>query len=413
VDLTIRTLDESSADAFIGLDDAAFSVRSDLSRRAATVATTEWPRLLGAFDPDGVLCGAAGAFSQTLTLPGGARVPVAGVTAVGVLPTHRRRGVLRTLMAHQLDDVADRGEPIAVLTASEATIYGRFGYGVATRQMSVHLDLDHAAFAVDVPGEWVLRLVDDAEAIQVAPAVFDAHVASCPGGLTRPDSFWPAVFSPSESWVGGGEHFTVLVSRPGEGACGYAVYRVARDAPIGHWKTVVTEVVAADDAAEAALWRYLLDVDLTSSLEFRGAPIDARLRWRLADPRAYRSTGERDFLWLRAVDPVAALRARGYDAPGRLVIELHDAFRPVASGRFLLEVGTDAAGRPSEASVALTEAEPDLVMGAPELGAIYLGGVRPSTLAAAGRIETSSTDALAVADRMFRAERLPYCSTEF
>ncbi len=185
MDLTLRPLDPTEVDAFIDLDDAAFSVRSDATRRAASAATIEWPRMLGAFDADGVLCGTTGAFSQNLTLPGGARVPVAGVTAVGVLPTHRRRGVLTALMAHQLDDVADRGEAMAVLTASEATIYRRFGYGVATRLEYARVDRERARrFAVPVPGEWWLRLVDDAEAVEEAPAVFDAHVASCPGGLT-------------------------------------------------------------------------------------------------------------------------------------------------------------------------------------------------------------------------------------
>ena len=413
MDLSLRNLDESDADAFIGVDDAAFSVRSDLTRRAATVATTEWPRLLGAFDPDGLLCGAAGAYSLELTMPGGVRVPAGGLTAVGVLPTHRRRGVLSALMAGQLDDMVGRGEAVSVLTASEATIYGRFGYGVATRRAYAHVDLDHAGFVADAPGGWVLRLVDDAEAIQLAPAVFDAHAASRPGGLTRPESFWPAVFSPSESWVGGGEHFTVVATRPGRAPSGYAIYRVKRDAPIGHWKTIVSELVAVDDDTEAALWRYLLEVDLTSGLEVERAPVDATLHWRLSDPRAYRSTGERDHLWLRVLDPVAALRARGYGVPGSLVLELRDRFRPATSGRFRLEVGTDVGGRPAAAAVTPTDAPSDLAMAVSELGSIFLGGVRPSTLAAAGRIEASTAEALARADRMFAAERVPYCVTDF
>ena len=272
MDLTLRPLDPTEVDAFIDLDDAAFSVRSDPARRAATSATVEWPRMLGAFDPDGLLCGATGSFTQTLTLPGGARVPVAGVTAVGVLPTHRRRGVLTTLMAHQLDDVAERGEPLAVLTASEATIYRRFGYGVATRLEYARVDRERSAFRVPVQGEWWLRLVDDAEAVELAPAVFDAHVASRPGGLTRPDAFWPAVFSGTESWVGGGEHFTVVCGPAGGPPSGYAIYRVKRGNPAGHWTTVTSEVVAVDPEAEAQLWRFLLDVDLTSSLEVEGGP---------------------------------------------------------------------------------------------------------------------------------------------
>jgi len=421
VDLSIRTLDASDVDAFIDLDDAAFSSRSDLARRAASARTVEWPRMLGAFDPDGLLCGAAGAFSQTLTLPGGARVPVAGVTAVGVLPTHRRRGVLRALMAHQLDDVADRGEALAVLTASEATIYRRFGYGAGTQVAWARLDGDRAELAHPPRGEWTMRLVDDAEAIEVLPAVFDAAVASRPGGLSRPDAFWPAVCGAAETFVGGGEHFTVVCRAPGGRAVGYAIYGVRRSNPMGHWTVVASEVVAADPEVDAALWRFLLDIDLSSSVDAMWAPIDAPLRWRLVDQRAYRVTGESDFLWVRVVDPVAALRARGYGAPGELVLDVDDPFRPATSGRYRLSVGTDALGRVAAAEVgrldvsggAPADGAADLTLDVAELGALYLGGVRASTLAAAGRIEAASPDALTLADRMFAPERAPYCMTRF
>jgi predicted acetyltransferase len=316
-------------------------------------------------------------------------------------------------MSEQLDDVAGRGEALAVLTASEATIYGRFGYGVATQATSVRIDLDHSSFGAEPAGEWEHRLVDDEEAIRIAPALFDAHVASRPGGLTRPDAFWPAVFSPTETWVGGGEHFTVVCGRPGAPPSGYAIYRVARDMPPGHWRTHVTEVVATDDDAEAALWRFLLDLDLTSSLEIRTTPRDGALRWRLTDARAYRVTGERDFLWLRVVDPIAALRDRGYGSTGELALELHDAFRPATSGCYRLSVGADQEGRIAASAVARTDAAPDLSMDGPALSAIFLGGVRPSTLATAGRVAASSTAALALADRMFAAEREPFCLTQF
>jgi predicted acetyltransferase len=413
MDLTLRPLDPAEVDAFIDLDDAAFSVRSDPTRRAASAATIEWPRTLAAFEPDGTLCGVVGANSQTLTLPGGARVPVAGVTAVGVLPTHRRRGVLTSLMASQLDDVADRGEALAVLNASEATIYRRFGYGVATRLAFATVDAERAAFATAAPGEWWLRLVDDAEGVELAPAMFDAHVASRPGGLTRPDAFWPAIFSTSESWVGGGEHFTVVCGRAGGPACGYAMYKVKRATPAGHWTTVTSEVIAADPDAEAVLWRFLLDIDLTSSLEVEGGPVDGALRWRLVDERAYRVTSEFDFLWVRVVDPVAALGARGYGAPGELVIELVDDFRPATAGRYRLSVGTDASGAVAAPVAARTEDRADLAMDVADLGAIYLGGARPSTLGAAGRIVEVVAGALAAADRMFAAERVPFCLTHF
>ena len=151
MDLTLRPLQPDDADAFIGLDDAAFSVRSTPEQRAQSLSTTEWPRMLGAFGGDGGLCGVTGSYDQRLTLPGGERPAVAGVTAVGVLPTHRRQGILSALMARQLDDVAAAGCPVAVLTASEATIYRRFGYGVASRHQSVRIERARSAFADPVP----------------------------------------------------------------------------------------------------------------------------------------------------------------------------------------------------------------------------------------------------------------------
>ncbi len=407
MDISLRTLDASDADAFLDLDDAAFSVRSDAHRRTQSAAATEWPRMHGAFDGH-LLCGAAGAFSQTLTLPGGGRVPVAGVTAVGVLPTHRRRGVLTALMGAQLDDVAGRGEAMAVLNASEATIYGRFGYGVATRQRFARVDRARAAFAPRVGGEWSLRLIDDAEAVTVAPALFDAYVASRPGALTRPDVFWPAVFGPTEGWFGGGEHFTVVCAVDGGPPCGYAIYRVRRDGPAGQWVTLATEVIAADLDAEAVLWRFLLDVDLTKAVEIPGGPLDDPLQWRLGDHRAYRVTGESDALWVRILDPIAALEARSYGAPGELVVELTDAFRPATSGRYAIVVGDDGA-----ATVSSTRRRPDVALGVAELGSVYLGGVAPSTLAAAGRVVECQPGAAGRADRMFAAERAPFCITKF
>jgi predicted acetyltransferase len=415
VDLTVRPLDPSDRDAFIAVDDASFSVRSTPEQRAQSLATTEWSTMLGAFG-GGSLCGVAGSFAQRLTVPGGARVEVAGVTAVGVLPTHRRRGVLTALMGQQLDDVAASGRSLAVLTASEATIYRRFGYGLASRHQSARLDRARSTFARPVSSAWTLRLVEDDEARELAPPRFEAQAAVRVGAMTRPAGFWPGILGSTETWVGGGEHFTVVCDPPpGEDRRGgYALYKVRRDQPAGHWVTVVEEVVAADPEAEAALWRYLLDIDLTEALEIRTAPLDDPLAWRLDDWRAYQVTGQHDFLWARVLDPAAALGARSYGSADALVIEVEDRFRPRSSGRWRVAEVRPAGGSGGvSVEVDRTHQEPDLTLDVADLGSLYLGGVDASTLARAGRLRPRSVEVLGRADRFFSAERLPFCLTRF
>ncbi len=413
MDLTLRPLQPDDADAFIGLDDVAFSVRSTPDQRAQSLSTTEWPRMLGAFGGDGVLRGVTGSYDQRLTLPGGERPAVAGVTAVGVAPTHRRQGILSALMARQLDDVAAAGCPVAVLTASEATIYRRFGYGVASRHQSVRIERARSAFADPVPAGWTLALVDDDEARVTVPARFEAAAAVRVGAMTRPDGFWPAIFGPTETWVGGGEHFTVLCDPPADDPRpgGYATYKVRRDGPAGHWITEVGEVVAADPDAEAVLWRYLLDLDLTEALEVQAAPLDDALAFRLADWRAYQVRSQADFLWVRILDPIAALSARSYGSADELVLEVTDRFRPEQQGRYRL-VSPEPAS-PGTAQVERTDRSADLQLDVAELGSLYLGGISATTLARAGRILARSDQVATRADRLFAAEHQPFCLTRF
>ena len=212
------------------------------------------------------------------------------------------------------------------------------------------------------------------------------------------------------AWVGGGEHFTVMCDpppgddRPG----GYALYKVRRQGGTGHWVTEVGEVVAAEPEAEATLWRYLLDIDLTEALEISSAPLDDPLAWRLADWRAYRVTGQADHLWVRILDPVAALSARTYASTDELVLEVVDRFRPQTSGTYRLSA---TAGAPGE--VDRSGGDADLVLDLADLGALYLGGASVTALAAAGRIGARTPEVVARADRFFATERPPFCLTRF
>ncbi|MBI2709276.1 MAG: GNAT family N-acetyltransferase [Actinobacteria bacterium] len=362
---------------------------------------------------DGDWVGTAGAYSFELTVPGGGLVPAAGVTMVGVDPAHRRRGVLSALMARQLDDVAAGSEPLAVLTASESVIYGRFGYGLATTQHSIEIGTDprRSAFRDPPAAEGRVRLVRFADGYDRLQAAFDCCRRLRPGMLARSPAYWELLSRDRTSWRDGASALFLAVHEDGCGhPDGYATWRIDqswRDGlPAGRVKVELLDGVDAE--VEASLWRFLLDLDLVTALAARERPVDDPLRWRLAEPRRLKVTSARDHLWLRVVDVPAALEARTWSAPGRLVLDVDDRFRPAWGGCFALAVGDD--GR---ASVERASGPAELTLAADDLGAVYLGGVAPSTLAAAGRVRAEGHAALTLADRMFASPRAPFCNTGF
>jgi predicted acetyltransferase len=405
--LEIRTLVEADLDAILVVDGAAFSQVPPEAERGPLLATSEWDRMFGAFEGD-TLCGVVGAYGVEVTAPGPVTTPTSGVTAVGVLPTHRRRGILTSLMAHQFDDIAARGEALAILNASEATIYGRFGYGVASVTRTAEISRSRSGFVSPVAAGLPLRLLSRAQATELAPRWFEAHRRAHAGEINRPDTWWGAVFGEHESWKGGGEIFVVACepiddSVPG----GYAVYKVRRAGPAGSWVLEVREVIAADAEVAIALWRYLLDVDLVAQVVAPAFAAGDPLRWRLADWRALHITEESDYLWVRIVDAAAALAQRRYRVADSLVVEISDGFRPAHAGRYRVS------GDPSGAEGARTTDAPDLMMDVADLGSLYLGGVAATALARAGRIAEGTSGALARADLFFGSDPPPFCSTHF
>lgn len=284
--------------------------------RAQVEAVVEPERTFVVDDGD-LLVGTGGAFSYELALPGGA-VPLAAVTEVGVAPTHRRRGILRSLMDALVDQAIERGEPLAGLTASEGAIYRRFGYGVATRFQSVTVDRARSAEVVTPAATGRVRLVTEIEAATVVPGVWDRHWRRTPGELSRNAGWWRAETLDPESERDGASARYVVVHDGADGvADGFAVYRVKQDwspGSAGHELRVV-ELAAADDAVEAALLRYLLDVDLVATVRWPAAPVDLPLRWRLVDPRAVGVTASATTCgsgrWTSpGASPPAATRAR-------------------------------------------------------------------------------------------------------
>jgi predicted acetyltransferase len=334
-------------------------------------------------------------------------LPVAGVTWVGVLPTHRRRGILSRMMEHQLDDVVARGESIAVLTAAEAVIYGRYGYGVGSRFAEVEIKTRRSEFAVPVDAGGTMRLVWGDEAAKLVPPIYDAWRRNRNGAVSRNDGVWTHNFQDKE-WNrhGWGAQFVVVHQTDAGEADGYARYRVKQGEDTNRAKVI--EVIALDAEVEAALWRFVLDLDLTSVVEGSRQPIDDPLRWRLADSRDYDTKGVWDWLWVRLLDVPAALSARRYDVAGSVVFEVADRFRPdgEASGRFRLDGGPDGA------TCTRTTDDADITIPVEVLGAAYLGGV-PFTALAAARRASGSPDALRRADAMFVTTPQPYCNTPF
>jgi predicted acetyltransferase len=409
MDVELRPITDDEFPAYAKVVSAAFggSITDDETEDWRIV--TELERTIAGFD-QGQIVSTAGAFTMELTVPGGATVPVAGVTAVTVRPTHRRKGLLTAMMDRQLDDVAARGEPIAILTASESLIYGRFGYGLSASLLEWTLETDHSQFVRPAVAS-SLRMLEPDEATTVIPPLFDRVRLRHPGAVSRPRNWERQWFKDREKEREGASHrFYVVHQADGAGEPdGYAAYRLKRDWPSGlpGFQLVAEEVLAMDDEVEARLWRFLLDVDLVRSVTAQGRPVDEPLRWRLADPRRLSTTALFDHLWVRILDVATSLGARRYPVEDTLVVELTDPFRPRNDGRWVVEGGPDGAvaGR--------TSAEPDLALGIADLGALYLGGVSATTLARAGRVAERRSGGLARADRFLGWAPAPFCYTDF
>jgi predicted acetyltransferase len=405
-DLNVQVLDRDRQAEYLSVISAAFGMYSRPTDAAALDMLYDEGRRLCALDGDRIVGGAA-AFTFEMTVPGGALVPTAGVTGVAVAATRRRRGILRQLMVEQLDDVERRGEPLAVLTASESGIYRRFGYGVATFNHACELDPRLVAFRDPVGDRLDLELLKGPEAIDAVAPIYESWRATRPGAFTYGPVWWQATLGEFESWIGGGKRF-VVVCRPDEGHTGgFAVYKFDRGEPRLHLD--VAMVIAEDPEVEARLWRYLVEVDLVTSVRVDAVATDTAVRWRLADPRLLRTTEVRDWLHLRILDVPAALGARRYRADGDLVLDVRDPFRPGpgTEGRFRLSV-VDGTGR-----VTTTADEPDLSLDIAELGSLYLGGVSATELVRGGLVEARGDEAREAADALLGWPVAPFCPTHF
>jgi predicted acetyltransferase len=362
-------------------------------------------RMHAAFDGDAIV-GGAGAFPFELTIPGG-QLPCSGVTVVGVLPTHRRRGVLGRLMRAQLDDVRDRGELLAALWASEETIYGRFGYGMASQDAMIRASRVHAELQPDLaPRAGTTRLVGHDEALAVFPRIYDRVRRRTPGFISRSKDWWELrkLDDAPDRRRGSGELNRLLVELDGRPA-GYALYRIKFEFDGATPKSRVRVLETIGDSATAIreLWRYLLAIDWMNEIECDLLPVDHplfllvrrpnRLDWKVLDG-----------LWLRLVDIGAALSARSLAGDGRVTFDVtNDPMFPENAGIWTLEAGSALRSR----------RRADVRLDVQTLASAYLGGFSFAELGRAGRVEEVARGGIGRADALFRVDAKPWCPEIF
>jgi predicted acetyltransferase len=361
------------------------------------------------FAVDGRWIATCGAYTRTMTVPGGS-VPTAAVTVVTVSPTYRRRGLLTAMMKHQLEDIHRHHEPVALLWASESLIYGRFGYGQAIPRLRISGETRSTAFlpGVDLGGGSVGEVERD-EWLAAAISLYERILPNCPGSLNRDADWWQVLVHDPEPWRGGAAALRFVVHYDMGGHLdGFAAFRVKGgdqgDRPGA--EVQIADIQASEPSAYAALWRFLLDLDLVRRFARRNAPADEPLRYLVLDQRMI-NTELTDGPYARLVDVPAALEARTYATDLDVVIAVSDPLLPHNDGTFRLQAG------PERAQVSATRRRADVSLSVRDLGAIYLGGTSLGSLHGAGLVQERTAGSVAAITAAFAADRAPFCPDHF
>jgi predicted acetyltransferase len=359
-------------------------------------------RTIGAFVDD-QLVGTADAVTSRLTLPGGTMVGHAAVTHIGVLPSFTRRGVATDLVRHQLRDITARGETVATLRASEATIYERYGYGVASSSQTVEVHTARAAFRPGVAAGGRVRLLDAPDVWDVLPRIYADNRPSRPGTIDRPDVWWHGARLRAES--GSGPWYVAVHGIPGA-ETGFVRYRPIDTDKwfVSDQRTIVVEDFFAPDVdSYLGLLRFLLGLDLIDRVVFWMLPVDDPLPWLLLDQRAARVSATHDETWLRIVDVEKTLAARQYGGDGTVTIAVDDPLLPDNS--ITVAITGDGAER--------TDLRPQLHIGIAGLAAVLLGGTTWRSLAVASLARAEDPADISVADRLFAGRDVPFAGFFF
>lgn len=380
----------------------------DMIRRVERVADKE--RWFAAFDGDRIV-GSSGVFSLRLSVPGG-ELPAGGITFVTVLPSHRRRGLMSSMMRLMIDDCHRRGEPLAALWAAEAAIYHRFGFGLATVSINLEAETRSIGFAREWPREGSCRLLPAGEGLDLVAPVYEAARVGRAGFLARPPDWWTGILPRVDKDASGGEARRLVVYESAVGPEAYAVYKTK-----GEWNArgpagtlTVEEAIASTPRGMREIWRYLLEVDLVRTLKAWRLPGDHPLFLLADEPRRLGATAG-DGLWLRIVDVAPALEERTYGVDGQgsgcLTLDLRDEYCPWNSGRWRLDV---AEGR---GQATRSEAPADIALDANDLACLFMGGITAEALAGAGRVMELRPGGLGMADGLFPTASMPWCPQEF
>lgn len=407
MEIQTRKIVEGELEDAMRTCEVAFGADIPDAEMASAKQVVEAERTFVATEGD-VFVGAGSNYTFELSVPGG-KVPAAGLTFVGVMPSHRRRGVLTGLMRHFLADPLEHGEPVSILWASESAIYQRYGYGQASGHMQIEIERALVGFPQEPPSVCRVRLIDVDEAVRVLPTVYDAVFAQRPGMNSRTEAWWRhhRLRDHESHRDGGGPMWRAVLERDGR-AVGYALYRAHLEWPHGvpRGKLDVIEAMAIDPDATRETWRFILGVDLIETVRAHFMPVDLPLPMMVADPRRVLRRVS-DNLWLRIVDVPKALAARGYRTADRITFEVEDHSLEANSGTWLVDTLGD------DVSVSAVDDRPQLRFGMRDLGAIYLGGTSLHSLAQAGRVEELEPGALERADAMFMSSVAPWCPEIF
>ena len=411
----IRPLTEDELPALEYVDQHAFNGRPDTERhRANWLARLELDRTLGAFDGT-TLAGGTGVYSFRMRVPG-AMAAVAGVSMVAVFPSHRRRGALTGLMRRQLSDIAERGEAVAALFASETEIYGRYGYGRASWHLTLKLGRGAGRLAAAAPADPALRvrITEPRSAHAEMGKVYELAMAERPGLYARTEPWWERLTHGPDSDA---DPLTrCVLAEDDSGPRGYALFNSD-----GRWEPGtflpdgemnVTEAIAVDPAAAAALWGDLLNRDLITTFRLWMRPVDDPLLDLLADSRQGRPQLA-DGLWIRLVDVGKALAQRRYACPVDVVIEVRDEILPFNAGRWRLSTTAEAPGGGLAASCVPASSAADLALDVTELGAAYLGGTRLGALADNGLVAELRPGAVRRLSAALAWDPAPWCPMVF
>ena len=406
--IEIRSVREDELPAYFEAGSTSFLDRPDVVAVAAEVAPNwDLSRTWAAFD-DGRICGTYRSWATELTIPGGRQVPGAAVSGVAVMPTHRRRGILRAMVATEHAASRKRGEAVALLYAAEYPIYGRFGYGPACQVATWTIDTHGASFRNEPLGGIEMGKPDESAAS--LNRVYDTWRRRRVGEIRRRDYMWNYDLGLVESSWGPRWKGFVALHRDAAGEVdGYVRYRAEEKWEQRQPRQIlkVDELHALSDNVYAGLWRFLAEIDWVATVKAESRSPSERLPYYLTNARAAFISDVGDGIWVRLLDIRRALEARTYEREASVVLEVIDPEATGGRSRVLLEAGPDGA------TCRDTDRSPDLTLGVGALGAAYLGGTRLRDAVVMTGVDEHSDGALERADALFRTADPPWCSTFF